>query len=100
MWVDVKLAVNHGTDVVVVSNHGGRQLDCAPSDVEVLPDIVYAVGSRVEAWMDGGIRSGRDVLKAWAYGTPVTLVGHAMTFGLARRHARGQRHESAANHPE
>ncbi|MCU0970059.1 MAG: alpha-hydroxy-acid oxidizing protein [Rubrivivax sp.] len=79
---DAKLAVEHGADAIVVSNHGGRQLDGAPSSIRALPAIVDAVGSRTEVWMDGGIRSGQDVLKAWALGARGTMIGRAMAYGL------------------
>ncbi len=79
---DAKLAVQSGADAIVVSNHGGRQLDGAQSSIEALPAIVAAVGSDIEVWMDGGIRSGQDVLKAWALGARGTLIGRAMVYGL------------------
>jgi isopentenyl diphosphate isomerase/L-lactate dehydrogenase-like FMN-dependent dehydrogenase len=79
---DAKLAAASGADAIVVSNHGGRQLDGAPSSIEALPAIVEAVSSRTEVWMDGGIRSGQDVLKAWALGARGTLIGRAMVYGL------------------
>jgi L-lactate dehydrogenase (cytochrome)/glycolate oxidase len=79
---DAKLAVEHGADAIVVSNHGGRQLDGAPSSIRALPAIVEAVGHRCEVWMDGGIRSGQDVLKAWALGARGTMIGRAMVYGL------------------
>ena len=79
---DAKLAVASGADAIVVSNHGGRQLDGAQSSIEALPAIVEAVGSQIEVWMDGGIRSGQDVLKAWALGARGTLIGRAMVYGL------------------
>ena len=79
---DARLAVQSGADAIVVSNHGGRQLDGAQSSIEALPAIVAAVGSDVEVWMDGGIRSGQDVLKAWALGARGTLIGRAMVYGL------------------
>jgi L-lactate dehydrogenase (cytochrome) len=79
---DAKLAVVSGADVIVVSNHGGRQLDGAPSSIEALPAIVAAVGTQIEVWMDGGIRSGQAVLKAWALGARGTLIGRAMVYGL------------------
>jgi len=79
---DAHLAVASGADALVVSNHGGRQLDGAPSSISALPAIVAAVGSQIEVWMDGGIRSGQDVLKAWALGARGTLIGRAMTYGL------------------
>lgn len=79
---DAKLAVQAGADAIVVSNHGGRQLDGAPSSIHALPAIVAAVGDQIEVWMDGGIRSGQDVLKAWALGARGTMVGRAMVYGL------------------
>jgi isopentenyl diphosphate isomerase/L-lactate dehydrogenase-like FMN-dependent dehydrogenase len=79
---DAKLAVQSGADAIVVSNHGGRQLDGAQSSIEALPAIVAAVGDQIEVWMDGGIRSGQDVLKAWALGARGTLIGRAMVYGL------------------
>ena len=79
---DAKLAVEAGADAIVVSNHGGRQLDGAPSSIHALPAIVAAVGSQIEVWMDGGIRSGQDVLKAWALGARGTMIGRAMVYGL------------------
>jgi L-lactate dehydrogenase (cytochrome) len=79
---DAQLAVQSGADAIVVSNHGGRQLDGAPSSIEALPAIVAAVGSQIEVWMDGGIRSGQDVLKAWALGARGTMIGRAMVYGL------------------
>lgn len=79
---DAALAVQHGADAIVVSNHGGRQLDGAPSSIAALPAIVAAVGAKTEVWMDGGIRSGQDVLKAWALGARGTMIGRAMVYGL------------------
>ncbi len=79
---DAKLAVQSGADAIVVSNHGGRQLDGAQSSIEALPAIVAAVGSQIEVWMDGGVRSGQDVLKAWALGARGTMIGRAMVYGL------------------
>jgi len=79
---DAVLAAQHGADAIVVSNHGGRQLDGAPSSIHALPAIVAAVGDRLEVWMDGGIRSGQDVLKAWALGARGTMIGRAMVYGL------------------
>ncbi|SDM47593.1 L-lactate dehydrogenase (cytochrome)/glycolate oxidase [Oryzisolibacter propanilivorax] len=79
---DALLAVHHGADAIVVSNHGGRQLDGAPSSIAALPAIVQAVGGQTEVWMDGGIRSGQDVLKAWALGARGTMIGRAMVYGL------------------
>jgi L-lactate dehydrogenase (cytochrome) len=79
---DAKLALNTGADAIVVSNHGGRQLDGAQSSIEALPAIVDAVGSRIEVHMDGGIRSGQDVLKARALGARAVYIGRAMAYGL------------------
>ena len=79
---DARLAADVGADVIVVSNHGGRQLDGAPSSIAALPAIVAEVGSRLEVHMDGGIRSGQDVLKAWALGARGTYIGRAMAYGL------------------
>jgi len=79
---DAKLAVQAGADAIVVSNHGGRQLDGAPSSIHALPAIAAEVGSQTEVWMDGGIRSGQDVLKAWALGARGTMIGRAMAYGL------------------
>jgi L-lactate dehydrogenase (cytochrome) len=79
---DARLAADSGADALVVSNHGGRQLDGAPSSIEALPAIVDAVGPRIEVWMDGGIRSGQDVLKAWALGARGTLIGRPFLYGL------------------
>jgi L-lactate dehydrogenase (cytochrome) len=79
---DARLAVQSGANALVVSNHGGRQLDGAPSSIESLPAIVAEVGSRIEVHMDGGIRSGQDVLKAWALGARGCWIGRAMVYGL------------------
>lgn len=79
---DAKLAVASGADALIVSNHGGRQLDGAQSSIEALPSIVQAVGSQIEVHMDGGIRSGQDVLKAVALGAKGTYIGRAFLYGL------------------
>jgi isopentenyl diphosphate isomerase/L-lactate dehydrogenase-like FMN-dependent dehydrogenase len=79
---DARLAVESGADAIVVSNHGGRQLDGALSTVEALPAIVAEVGSKIEVHLDSGIRSGQDVLKAWALGARGTYIGRAMVYGL------------------
>jgi isopentenyl diphosphate isomerase/L-lactate dehydrogenase-like FMN-dependent dehydrogenase len=79
---DAHLAVASGADAMVVSNHGGRQLDGAPSSISALPAIAAAVGDKIEVWMDGGIRSGQDVLKAWALGARGTMIGRAFVYGL------------------
>ncbi|MET0441829.1 MAG: alpha-hydroxy acid oxidase [Casimicrobiaceae bacterium] len=79
---DAKLAVASGADALIVSNHGGRQLDGAPSSIQALPAVVDAVGSQIEVHLDGGIRSGQDVLKAWALGARGTYIGRAFLYGL------------------
>jgi L-lactate dehydrogenase (cytochrome) len=79
---DARHAVDSGADALIVSNHGGRQLDGAESSIRALPAIADAVGSRIEVHMDGGIRSGQDVFKAWALGARGTYIGRAMAYGL------------------
>jgi len=79
---DAETAAGLGADAIVVSNHGGRQLDGALSSIRVLPEIVAAVGSRTEVWLDSGIRSGQDVLKALALGAKGTMIGRAYIHGL------------------
>ena len=79
---DARLAANTGADALIVSNHGGRQLDGAVSSIAALPGIVNAVGKDIEVWMDGGIRSGQDVLKAWALGARGTMIGRPFLYGL------------------
>ena len=79
---DARLAIENGADAIVVSNHGGRQLDGAPSSIRVLPEIVDAVGNKTEVLMDGGIRSGQDLLKAMALGAKGALIGRIMAYGL------------------
>jgi len=79
---DARFACDAGADALIVSNHGGRQLDGAPSAIAALPAIVDAVGSRTEVWMDGGIRSGQDLLKALALGAKGSMIGRAFVYGL------------------
>jgi len=79
---DARIAVNTGADAIIVSNHGGRQLDGAMASIEAVPPIADAVGRRIEVWMDGGIRSGQDVLKAVALGARGTMIGRAFLYGL------------------
>jgi L-lactate dehydrogenase (cytochrome) len=79
---DAELAAKSGADALIVSNHGGRQLDGAMSSIEALPDIVKAVGDKIEVHMDGGIRSGQDVIKAIALGAKGTYIGRAFLYGL------------------
>ncbi len=79
---DARLAVESGADALIVSNHGGRQLDGAESSIRALPPIVDAVGSKIEVHMDGGVRSGQDVLKARALGAQGVYIGRAFIYGL------------------
>jgi L-lactate dehydrogenase (cytochrome) len=79
---DALAAADAGADAIVVSNHGGRQLDGAPSPISILPEIVDAIGNRTEVWMDSGIRSGQDVLRAIALGAKGTLIGRSFLYGL------------------
>ncbi|WP_348648285.1 alpha-hydroxy acid oxidase [Rhizobium sp. ARZ01] len=79
---DARMAVSTGADAIIVSNHGGRQLDGAPSSISMLPRIVDAVGGQVEVHIDGGIRSGQDVLKALCYGAKGTYIGRPFLYGL------------------
>ena len=86
---DAVLAVDHGAAGVVVSNHGGRQLDLAPATIAVLPEVVAAVGDRVEVFVDGGIRRGPDVLVALALGARAVLAGRMPLWGLAAAGEQG-----------
>ncbi|MCA0271038.1 MAG: alpha-hydroxy-acid oxidizing protein [Proteobacteria bacterium] len=79
---DAEKAAGLGADAIVVSNHGGRQLDGAISSIRMLPEIAAAVGNKTEVWMDGGIRSGQDVLKALALGAKGVMIGRAFVYGL------------------
>lgn len=79
---DAAIAAALGVDAIIVSNHGGRQLDGAPASIEVLPQIVTEVGGACQVWLDGGIRSGQDVFKAMALGADATLIGKAFLNGL------------------
>ena len=80
---DARLAVEHGVDAIVVSNHGGRQLDRLPAAVDVLAEVVGVVGGRAEVWVDGGIRRGLDVVTAIALGARGVLVGRPIVWALA-----------------
>jgi 4-hydroxymandelate oxidase len=86
---DARLAVEHGAAGVIVSNHGGRQLDTAPATIEALPDVVEAVDGRIEVLIDGGIRRGTDVVKALALGARAVAVGRPVLWGLAYDGQRG-----------
>ena len=79
---DARRAVDSGADALIVSNHGGRQLDGAPSSIRVLPEIVKAVGDQIEVHMDGGIRSGQDVLRAYAFGAKAAYIRRAYLWGI------------------
>jgi L-lactate dehydrogenase (cytochrome) len=79
---DAREAVKTGAQALVVSNHGGRQLDGAQSSIEVLPEIVAAVGDQIEIMFDGGIRSGQDVVRALALGAKSCMIGRAYAYGL------------------
>lgn len=79
---DARMAARVGADAIVVSNHGGRQLDGAPSSIRALEPILQEVGDKLEVWLDSGIRSGQDVLKAIAMGAHGTLIGRAYIYGL------------------
>ncbi len=88
---DARLAVDTGVDAIVVSNHGGRQLDGAPATLDVLPEVVEAAEGRIEVLLDGGIRRGSDVFKALALGARAVLVGRPYLWGLAVNGAEGVR---------
>ena len=107
---DAKTAVKLGADAIVVSNHGGRQLDGAPSSISALPAVAQAVGSDTEVLFDGGIRTGADIMRALALGARACLIGRAYVYGLGAggkagcsqgdRHSqeRTQRHHGADRH--
>ena len=94
---DAELAAKTGAQAIVVSNHGGRQLDGAPSSIEVLPEIVDTVGSKMEIMFDGGIRTGMDVVRALALGAKSCMIGRAYAYGLGAG-GRGRRRQGA-RHP-
>jgi L-lactate dehydrogenase (cytochrome) len=89
---DARRAVDAGVDGIVVSNHGGRQLDSVPSTVAALPDVIAAVGDQTEVLVDGGVRTGLDVVKLLALGARACLVGRAWAWAVAARGERGVRH--------
>src|SRR6185369_17213746 len=80
---DAKRAADHGASAIVVSNHGGRQLDTSPATIDVLDPIVRALEGRIEVLLDGGVRRGTDVVKALALGARAVLVGRPILWGLA-----------------
>jgi isopentenyl diphosphate isomerase/L-lactate dehydrogenase-like FMN-dependent dehydrogenase len=89
---DAELAATHGCEAVVVSNHGGRQLDRAVASLDALPEVVEAVGDRAEVLMDGGVRRGEDVAIALALGAKAVMVGRPVVWGLAARGEEGVGH--------
>lgn len=97
---DAELAVDIGAQVVIVSNHGGRQLDHAPAALRVLPEVVAAVGDRAEIILDGGVRRGTDVIKALALGANAVMVGRAYLYGLAAAGEPGVRRALGMLHHE
>jgi L-lactate dehydrogenase (cytochrome) len=86
---DARRVVDAGADAIILSNHGGRQLDRAPVPLRLLPDVVDAVGDRTEVWLDTGIMSGADIVAALALGARTTLVGRAYLYGLMAGGERG-----------
>jgi isopentenyl diphosphate isomerase/L-lactate dehydrogenase-like FMN-dependent dehydrogenase len=86
---DAKICLEHGLDAVYVSNHGGRSLDYGPSTLEVLPEIVDAVGGKVPVLFDGGLRRGTDILKALALGANAVLLGRVALWGVGSFGAPG-----------
>jgi isopentenyl diphosphate isomerase/L-lactate dehydrogenase-like FMN-dependent dehydrogenase len=86
---DAELAIEHGADGLVVSNHGGRQLDACPASLDALPEVVDAVGARLPVLMDGGVRRGTDVLTAMALGAAAVMVGRPAVWGLAAEGEEG-----------
>ena len=89
---DARMSLDSGADAIIVSNHGGRQLDGAASSISMLPRIVDAVGDKIEVHLDGGIRSGQDVLKALCYGAKGTYIGRPFLYGLGAGGKAGVRH--------
>ena len=86
---DARRAVDEGADAVVVSNHGGRQLDGVAATIRVLPEVVAAIGGRIDVLLDGGIRRGSDVVKALCLGARAVLIGRAYAYGLGAAGAAG-----------
>jgi L-lactate dehydrogenase (cytochrome) len=89
---DARRAVDAGVDGLIVSNHGGRQLDSVPSTARALPDVAEAVGDQVEVLADGGVRTGLDVVKMVAMGARAVLIGRAWAWAVAARGEAGVRH--------
>jgi len=86
---DARRAVDIGADALVVSNHGGRQLDRVPPSLQVLPEVVAAVGDRIEVLLDGGIRRGSDIVKALCLGARAVMIGRAYAYGLGAAGSAG-----------
>ena len=86
---DAQLAIDHGVAAIIVSNHGGRNLDTAPASIEALPRVVARVAGRMPVLFDGGIRRGTDVLKALAFGASAVMIGRPYVYGLAVAGAAG-----------
>jgi len=86
---DAKIAASTGADAIVVSNHGGRQLDSTTSSIRALPEIVEVINGKTEVWVDGGIRSGQDLLKALALGARGAMIGRAYAYGLGALGEKG-----------
>jgi (S)-mandelate dehydrogenase len=97
---DAELAVHHGIDAIAVSNHGGRQLDCAPSSISVLAEICSVVGGRAEIYLDGGVRRGSDIAKALALGARAVMLGRASLYGVAAGGEAGAARALAILHEE
>jgi L-lactate dehydrogenase (cytochrome) len=88
---DARLAVKNGADAIVVSNHGGRQLDGAPSSISALPKIVDAVGDKTDVMFDGGVRTGQDLMRGLALGAKGAMIGRAFVYGLGANGQQGVR---------
>src|SRR5260370_30625485 len=97
---DARLSLEYGAAGIIVSNHGGRQLDGVVASIQALPDVVEAVAGRCEVYLDGGIRRGTDILKALALGTRAVLVGRPILWGLAADGAHGVQHVLEILHTE
>jgi 4-hydroxymandelate oxidase len=97
---DARLAVEHGVSGIIVSNHGGRQLDGVVTSIEALPEVVDAVARHCEVYLDGGIRRGTDILKALALGARAVLVGRPILWGLAVDGAAGVQRVLSILHAE
>jgi L-lactate dehydrogenase (cytochrome) len=86
---DAKIAASTGADAIVVSNHGGRQLDSTISSIRALPEVIEVINGKTEVWVDGGIRSGADLLKALALGAKGAMIGRAYAYGLGAMGEKG-----------